>query len=534
LAGLVECVPNFSEGRDPSVIDKIVAAMLAVPGVRLLDRSMDAGHNRSVVTIIGSPEAVGEAAFRGVAEAARLIDLRHHQGEHPRMGAADVVPFIPIRDVEMADCVALARQVGERIGRELSIPVFLYEEAATRPERRNLADVRGPQFEGLLSLVGTDPTRTPDFGPNALHPSAGAVAVGARHLLVAFNVYLNTADQSVARAIARAVRHQTGGLRYVKALGIAANEAGRVHVSMNLVNTSGTPMHRVMEMIRSEAARYGVTTVEGEVVGLVSADALLDAAEHYLQLNSFSRSQVLEYRLLEGLSSQPGGEGEQVGSQGTPETQLGETGPHSGSHALVDGSVVDFAARVASAEAVPGGGSVSALVGALSSALVGMVARLTMGRKRFSSVEVRMKELAERAQGLGARLMGLVDEDARAYQGYMEAGRAAREGRPEAEALLGEAALRAALVPMESARASLEAMELALEAAKLGNPVARTDACVAVLAGHAAVLGACLNVRVNLPSLAPEQKPEELEAEAASVEKRAASLLAEAMALCKG
>lgn len=299
MAGLVECVPNFSEGRDAAVVDGIAAAMAGVPGVRLLDRSMDAGHNRSVVTIVGSPDAVVEAAFRGVAEAARHIDLRSHQGEHPRMGAADVVPFVPIRGIGMSDCVALARRVGERIGRELSIPVYLYEEAATRPERRNLAEVRAPQFEGLLSLVGTDPARTPDFGPNALHPSAGAVAVGSRHPLVAYNVFLNTSDRSIATAIARAVRHQTGGMRYVKALGMAVDERGWVQVSMNLTNTSGSPIHRVLEMIRSEAARHGVAVVESQVVGLLSADALLDAAEHYLQLNSFSRSQVLEYRLLE-------------------------------------------------------------------------------------------------------------------------------------------------------------------------------------------------------------------------------------------
>ncbi len=532
MAGLVECVPNFSEGRDPAVVDRIVAAMIAVPGVRLLDKSMDAGHNRSVVTIIGGPEAVGEAAFRGVAEAAKLIDLRHHQGEHPRMGAADVVPFIPIRGVQMADCVALARQVGERIGRELSVPVFLYEEAATRPDRKNLAEVRGPQFEGLLQLVGTDPSRTPDFGPNALHPSAGAAAVGARHLLVAYNVYLDTPDQSIAKAIAKAVRHQTGGLRYVKALGIAPNEAGRVHVSMNLVNSSGTPIHRVMEMIRSEAARYGVTTVESEVVGLVSAEALLDAAEHYLQLNSFSRSQVLEYRLLEDLYSPlPLGEGQGEGSP--TDSRLSSKGEGDVAPALIDDSVAGFSARVASSEAVPGGGSVSALMGALASALVAMVSRLTLGRKRFVAVEGKMKGLEGRAEPLRARLLELVEEDSAAYRCYMEAFRKARDGGPEASKQLQEASLRAALVPLESARTSLEAMELALDACRLGNPVARTDGCVAALAAHAAVLGACLNVRVNLSSLSPEQKPEALEAEVASLEQRAATLLSESLTLAR-
>ncbi len=537
MAGLVECVPNFSEGRDVALVDRIVARMMAVPGVRLLDKSMDAGHNRSVVTIIGNPEAVGEAAFRGVAEAAKLIDLRHHQGEHPRMGAADVVPFIPIRGVEMADCVDLARRVGERIGRELSIPVYLYEEAATRPERRNLADVRSPQFEGLLKLVGTDPTRTPDFGPNALHPSAGAVAVGARHLLVAYNVYLNTADQSIAKAIARAVRHQTGGLRYVKALGIAPNEAGRVHVSMNLVNTSGTPIHRVVEMIRSEAARYGVTTVESEVVGLVSTDALMGAAEHYLQLNSFSRSQLLEYRLLEDLSSPPA-PGETIsdsplgGASLDSPLPLGE-GQGEGHSALVGESLTNFSSRVASSEAVPGGGSVSALMGALASALVAMVARLTIGRKRFAPVEGQMADLEARAEALRARLLDLVDADSAAYLACMEAAREVKSGGSDGAARLQETSLEAARVPLETARVSLEAMELSLEAARLGNPVARTDACVAALAGHAAVLGAALNVRVNLSSLGPEQQPEVLEAEVVSLEQQAAGLLPKVLAFAK-
>jgi len=511
MAGIMECVPNFSEGRDPDVVDKITDAMTSVPGIRLLDRSMDAGHNRAVVSIIGSPGAVGEAAFRGVDEAAQLIDLRRHRGEHPRMGAADVVPFIPLRGVSMAECVDLAKHVGERIGRELKIPVFLYEEAATRPDRRNLADIRSHQFEGLLKLVGTDPSWKPDFGPNATHPTAGAVGVGARGLLVAYNVYLSTANQAIAKAIAKAVRFQTGGLRYVKALGIAADDAGRVHVSMNLTNTSGTPIYRVVEMIRSEAARYGVSVVESEVVGLVSTDALLDAAEHYLQLNSFSRSQVLEYRLLEDAFA-------------LTESRRG----------FLDTTVQGFSDQVASAEAIPGGGSVSALAGALASALVTMVTRLTMGRKRFVGVEGRMKELQQRSEALRSRLLGLVEEDSAAYGEYMEAFRAAKTGEEAAGLALREASLKAASVPLETARTSMQAMELAHEVAVDGNSVARTDACVAALAAHAAVLGACLNTRVNLPSLAPEQRPGELEAEATGLEERAADLLPRVLALGKG
>ncbi|MGI5835010.1 MAG: glutamate formimidoyltransferase [Chloroflexota bacterium] len=492
MAALVECVPNFSEGRDTAVVGRIVEAMVAVQGVRLLDRSVDPGHNRAVVTILGSPNAVAESAFRGVAEAAKLIDMRSHRGEHPRMGAADVVPFVPMHGITMEECVELARRVGERIGRELSIPVFLYEEAATRPERRNLAEVRAPQFEKLPSLIGTVPSHDPDFGPKAMHPTAGAVAVGARPPLVAYNVYLNTDDVNIAKAIARAVRHQTGGLRYVKALGIGANEKGRVHVSMNLTNTAATPIHRVLEMIRSEAARYGVAVVESEVVGLLSADALLDAAEHYLQLNSFSRSQLLEYRLLEEQEE----------------------------------SVSGFVDRVASSDAAPGGGSVAALIGALASALVVMVSRLTLGRKRFAQVEDQVKDLESRAETLRSRLQQLVEDDSAAYTAYMDAYRQAKGGGEEAKAALKDASLRITQIPLESARAAIEAMELALKAADVGNPAARTDALVAALAAHAATLGSVLNVRVNISSLQSEQNPGAYEAEASRLEQQAATLLA--------
>ncbi len=296
---LVECVPNFSEGRDQAKIDLIVAALESVPGVKLLDRQTNTDHNRAVLTLVGEPRDLAEAAFRGVARAADLIDMRQHRGQHPRMGATDVVPFVPIRGVEMADCVELARDLGRRVGEQLGIPVFLYEEAASRPERRNLANIRAGEFEGLLSLVGTDKSREPDYGPIHLHPTAGAVAIGARRPLVAFNVNLNTTDVAIAKAIARAVRHVSGGLRYVKALGLELKETGQTQISMNLTNTDATPIQRVFALIKAEADRHGVSICQSEIVGLVPMDALLDVAEHHLRLNSFSRSQVLERRLLE-------------------------------------------------------------------------------------------------------------------------------------------------------------------------------------------------------------------------------------------
>jgi len=293
---IVECIPNFSEGRRRDVIEQIVAAMRQVSGAQVLDVQSDLDHNRSVVTMVGAADAVAEAAFQGVARATKLIDMNHHRGGHPRMGATDVIPFVPVRGISMADCVELARGLGRRIGEELGIPVYLYEEAATRPERRNLADVRRGEYEQMKEEIATDPERAPDFGPVVLG-SAGATAVGARPPLVAFNVYLNTADPAPAKAIARAVRHSSGGLRFVKALGLTVE--GQAQVSMNLTDYRRTPIHRVLEMIQSEAARYGLAVTHSEVVGLLPAEALLDAARFYLQLADFSPEQILENRLVE-------------------------------------------------------------------------------------------------------------------------------------------------------------------------------------------------------------------------------------------
>jgi glutamate formiminotransferase len=293
---IVECVPNFSEGRRKEVIDQIAEAIAAVPGACVLDVQPDADHNRTVVTFAGGLEAVEEAAFRGIEKAAQLIDMNLHRGEHPRMGAADVVPFVPIKNVTMEDCVAIARRLGERVGRELDIPVYLYERAATRSERQNLADVRRGEYEGIKAEIETKLERVPDFGPRQLG-KAGATAIGARPPLIAFNVYLGTDDVEVAKAIARAVRHSSGGLRYVKALGLLVK--GRAQVSMNLTDYRQTPVHRVVEMIRREAERYGVAVVESELIGLIPNKALVEAAEFYLQLGNFSPDQILENRLAD-------------------------------------------------------------------------------------------------------------------------------------------------------------------------------------------------------------------------------------------
>jgi glutamate formiminotransferase len=300
---LIECVPNFSEGRRLHVINEIVAQIAHTPEVLVLDVSSDHDHNRSVVTFVGPPPAIVDAAFAGIRAAQQLINLDEHRGAHPRIGAADVVPFIPIRGAVLADCVALAQELGARVGSELGIPVYLYEEAATRPERHNLADVRRGEYEGLKQTLGSDDNRDPDFGPRALTP-AGATVIGARRPLIAYNVFLSTGDVEIAKKVAKAIRHSSGGLRDCKALGLLVD--GRAQVSINMTNFRSTPLHRVFELIKAEALRWGVLPTESEIVGLVPEDALLDVAEHYLQLNRFKRTQVLERRLAEAEAQQIG------------------------------------------------------------------------------------------------------------------------------------------------------------------------------------------------------------------------------------
>lgn len=288
---LVECIPNFSEGRRPEVIAAIADSLQAHKSIRLLDIESDTDHNRSVFTLVGPPEAMVPAMFDAIKTAAALIDLDHHAGEHPRIGATDVVPLVPLRAIEMEQCVALARQLGRRVGEELGIPVYLYERAATRPDRVNLADIRRGEYEGLKAEILTSPDRMPDFGPARLGPS-GATVIGARPPLIAYNVYLTTDNVETAKRIARSIRHSSGGLRCVKALGLLVK--GKAQVSMNLTDFSQTPIHQAVEMIRREAARYGVGIESSELIGLIPQEALVEAAVWYLQLNNFNPRMVLE------------------------------------------------------------------------------------------------------------------------------------------------------------------------------------------------------------------------------------------------
>ena len=298
MAKLVECVPNFSEGKRKDVIEAIIDEVRKRKDVEILDYSSDPDHNRTDITFVGEPEAVKNAALALALKCVKLIDMNKHKGEHPRMGAIDVVPFVPISGVTMEECVKLAHDFAKEFAEKSDVPCFMYEEAATRPERKNLADVRRGEFEGLKEEIGKNPERAPDYGPNRIHPTAGATAVGARFFLIAFNVNLGTSDITIAKNIAKAVRHSSGGYRYVKAMGFEIKERGIVQVSMNLVNYQKTPIFRVFETIKNEAARYGVPVIGSEIIGLVPMEALVDVADYFLRLENFSIDQVLEKRLL--------------------------------------------------------------------------------------------------------------------------------------------------------------------------------------------------------------------------------------------
>lgn len=300
---IIESVPNFSEGRRQDVVERIVDQAKHTKGVWVLDWSMDASHNRSVVTLVGEPKGVVEALFKMTKTASELIDLRNHKGEHPRMGATDVVPLVPVLNTDMQECVDLSKQLAKRIAAELKIPVYLYEKSATSPERESLSNIRKGEFEGFFEKI-KDPRWAPDFGPTEVHPTAGVMAVGAREFLIAYNVNLNTTNLSIAKKIAKAVRHSSGGFRYVKAIGVELSEKGMVQVSMNMTNYNKSPLFRVFEVVKREAARYGVSVASSEIVGMVPMQALLNVARYYLQLDDFTVERIIEKGVLEILAKE--------------------------------------------------------------------------------------------------------------------------------------------------------------------------------------------------------------------------------------
>ena len=469
---LVECVPNFSEGRDKSKVDAIVDAM-KIAGVYLLDREMDADHNRCVITLAGEREAVQEAAIRGVGKAAELIDLNKHQGAHPRLGAADVVPFIPIEGVSIEDCVSMARHVGEQIWKRYQVPVYLYEAAATSPERQNLENIRRGQFEGIRDEIATNPARKPDFGEARLHPTAGACVVGARKFLIAYNIFLNTPDVDIAKKIAKAVRFSSGGLRFVKGAGFLVR--GQAQVSMNLTDFEQTPIHRVFEMVRAEAARYGVVPVSSEIVGLIPKKALERAAEWFLQVENFDSSLILENRL----SAVMGG-------------KMAVGGIRAGFEPFIE--------QLAAPTATPGGGSAAAASGAMAAGLATMVASMSRGKKAYAQYERELSEAISRLSQLREELKASIDADAESYNSVMSAYKKAREFA-SADGLIDTALKHATSVPLSVAERSREVLGIAENLLPITNPNMKSDLTTAKALARAAIEGALANVEINLESL---------------------------------
>jgi glutamate formiminotransferase len=472
MATLVECVPNFSEGRDKNKVDAIVEAM-KLPGVYLLDREMDADHNRSVITLMGDGEAVAEAAIRGVGKAAELIDLNRHQGAHPRLGAADVVPFIPIDGVTLEDCVAIARRVGEEIWKRFQIPVYLYESAATHPDRQNLENIRRGQFEGLREEVVTNPHRQPDFGEPRLHPTAGATVVGARKALIAYNVFLNTKDVDVAKKVAKAIRFSSGGLRYVKAAGFEVR--GLAQVSMNLTDFEQTPIARAFEFVKREAARYGVMPLSSEIVGLIPKKALEQAAEWFLQAEGFDSSLILENRLAAVMGGKMAVGGLRAGAE-------------------------PFIEQLAAPTATPGGGSASAAAGAMAAALGSMVAGMSRGKKAYMQYEQPLSQALARLAQLREELKSGIDADAESYNQVLAAYRQAKTST-DGDDLIEAAMKGATTVPLETARKAREVAEIVASLRPMTNPNMASDLTVADSLARAAVQGSLANVEINLGSL---------------------------------
>ncbi|MFZ1085383.1 MAG: glutamate formimidoyltransferase [Terracidiphilus sp.] len=477
---LVECVPNFSEGRDPAKVDAIVEAM-KLPGVYLLDREMDTDHNRCVITLVGEREAIAEAAIRGVGKAAELIDLTQHTGAHPRMGAADVIPFIPIDGVTLEDCVAMAKHVGAEIARRFAIPVYLYEAAAATPERQNLENIRRGQFEGIRDEIATKPERRPDFGEPRVHPTAGATVVGARKPLIAYNIFLNTADVSIAKKIAKAVRFSSGGLRYVKGAGFLVR--GMAQVSMNLTDFEQTPIHRVFEFVKREAERYGCVPVSSEIVGLIPKLALEQAAEWFLQVENFDSSLILENRLDAVMSGRIAVGGLRAG-------------------------IEPFIEQLASPTATPGGGSAAAAAAAMAAGLGSMVATMSRGKKAYLQYESQLSEAVARLTPLREELKTAIDADAEAYNLVMRAYKAARESADGGKAI--HAALRQATqVPLGVAEKAVEIARIATDLKPISNPNMSSDLITAIALAGAALEGALANVAINLDSIQPDSPDDE-------------------------
>ncbi len=531
---IVECVPNFSEGRDMKVIEQIVDAIKEVENVYVLDVDPGEATNRTVVTFVGAPEAVKEAAFRAIKKAAELIDMRKHHGEHPRIGATDVCPFVPVRGVTMEDCVKLAEELGERVGRELGIPVYLYEYAAKQDYRRNLADIRAGEYEALPEKL-KDEKWKPDYGPDEWNEhiaKTGATVIGARDFLIAYNVNLNTKDKKLANKIAKVIRERgytkkmpdgtrqqiPGKLKYVKAIGWYIDEYQRAQISINLTNFHETPLWKVFETCEEEAQKIGLRVTGSEIVGLVPLEAILDTGRHFLRKMGKSdgvpEEDIVHTAILSlGLNDvAPFDPTEKIIEYKIEKLEAKKK--------LVDMKIKDFVDELSRDSPAPGGGSVAALSGALSAALASMVANLTYGKKKYSDVWDDMLEVARKAQALKDKFVGLVDEDTDAFNLLMSAFSLPKKTPEEKElrAKKIEEATKVAIdVPRKTLKNAVELVELADILAEKGNKNALSDAGVSALAAYTAAYAAYLNILINLAGISDEEYVKKTREEADSI-----------------
>lgn len=523
---LVECVPNFSEGRNEKVIDAIAESVKAVSGVRLLD--VDPGHstNRTVVTFVGAPDDVVEAAFQCIARASQLIDMRHHRGEHPRMGATDVCPFVPVSGVSMADCVQLAEALGERVGRELGIPIYLYGEAAKSDSRKSLADIRSGEYEALSTKM-KDSSFKPDFGPAEFNAKAGATVIGARPFLVAYNVNLNTRSKKLANAIALNIREAgkakrnasgeiekdakgntikvPGTLKECRAVGWYVDEYERAQVSINLTNFEVTGIHDAFDEVEKEAAKLGVRVTGSEIVGLVPLKPMLAAGEHYLRKQGRSIG-VSEEELI-SVAVQSLGLSELAPFN--PQEKIIEYKVAQNGRFLKDFTVKAFLNELSSESPAPGGGSVAALCGALSASLSSMVANLSFDKKGLEAIKPAMEETAIAAQDLKKKLLHLIDEDMQAFNSILEARRMPKANEQEKEKrdeAIMAANFRATISPLSVLKCTPQLLKLASLMVEKGNQNSLSDAGVAALTALAAAEGAYFNVLINLGCLGESEQ----------------------------
>jgi len=518
---LVECVPNISEGRRPEIYETVAAAAASVSGVTLLNVDPGADTNRTVITFVGDPEAVLQGAFQIIKKGYELIDMSKHRGAHPRIGAVDVVPFVPVAEVTMDECAVLARRLGERVGNELSIPVYLYEFAATEPHRRNLADIREGEYEGLAKKIEHQDWK-PDFGPAKFNPRCGATVIGARKFLVAYNVNLNTLDKRLATRVAFDVRErgrikrdeegnpildehgepiwEPGLLKSVKAVGWVIPEYGCAQVSMNLTDTEVTPLHLAFDTCEERARERGLRVTGSEIVGLVPLSVLLDSGRHYLRRmgrpTGVSDSALVQTTIRTlGLSEiKPFNPKERV-----IEYRLANTSP------LASMSIRDFVDELSSDSPAPGGGSVSALAASMGAALAAMVAVLSHTKKGFESKHDQLDTIATRAQTLKDQLLGAVDADTAAFERLLEAMRMPKDDAARDEAI-ADATVAATEVPLGVLQCCPEVIELCREVARIGLQASLSDAGVGAQMARAAAAGAYQNVCINLANLASGER----------------------------